>query len=133
MKKYVLSVGDRKPVHIEIMNVDDNVLVSGELRTYRLDYDMETSAVILRFSLQESDMIYSLQLGEAEDVLATDFMTPQEIFFTIVGFLGEVIHSAKSFGRTLAMKLDNDASRVYVKDLLQSNDSYRVFMGSLTY
>ena len=125
MKEYVLSVGDRKPVHIEIMNVDNNVLVSGELRTYRLDYDMETSAVILRFSLQESDMIYSLQLGEAEDVLATDFMTPQEIFFTIVGFLGEVIHSAKSFG--------NDTSRVYVKDLLQSNDSYRVFMGALTY
>lgn len=133
MKKCVLSVGDRKPVHIEIMNVDDNVLVSGELRTYRLDYDLETSAVVLRFSLQESDMIYSLQLGEAEDVLATDFMTPQEIFFAIVGFLGEVIHSAKSFGRTLAMKLDNDASRVYVKDLLNSNDSYRVFMGTLTY
>ena len=44
-----------------------------------------------------------------------------------------IIHSAKLFGRTLAMKLDNDASRVYVKDLLQSNDSYRVFMGALTY
>ena len=25
MKKYVLSVGDRKPVHIEIMNVDEDV------------------------------------------------------------------------------------------------------------
>lgn len=78
-------------------------------------------------------MIYSLQLGEAEDVLATDFMTPQEIFFTIVGFLGEIIHSAKSFGHMLAMKLDNDTSCVYVKDLLNSNDSYRVFMGTLTY
>ena len=53
MKKYVLSVGDRKPVHIEIMNVDDNVLVSGELRTYRLDYDMETSAAILRFHCKD--------------------------------------------------------------------------------
>lgn len=40
MKKYVLSVGDRMPVHIEIINVDDNLLVSGELHTYRLDYGM---------------------------------------------------------------------------------------------
>ncbi|MDU4430818.1 MAG: hypothetical protein E7K77_05845 [Veillonella parvula] len=56
-------------------------------------------------------------------------MTPQGIFFTIVNFLGELIHKAKSFGRALAMKLDDTASRIYVKDLLQTCDTYRIFAG----
>ncbi|MDU3384467.1 MAG: hypothetical protein E6351_05325 [Veillonella sp.] len=60
-------------------------------------------------------------------------MTPQGIFFTIVNFLGELIHKAKSFGRALAMKLDDTASRIYVKDLLQTCDTYRIFAGQLVY
>ena len=83
--------------------------------------------------MQESDTVYSLQLGEAGTALGARSMTPQEIFFTIVNFLGELIHKAKSFGRTLAMKLDDTASRVYVKDLLQTYDTYRVFTGQLAY
>ena len=118
---------------MEIMNAANDVVVSGQLNRYRLDYDMETSTAILRFSLQGSDTVYSLQLGEADTALEAEAMTPQEIFFTIVNFLGELIHKAKSFGRTLAMKLDDTASRVYVKDLLQTHDTYRVFTGQLAY
>ena len=133
MGTYVLSVGNKQPIHIEIMNAANDVVVNGQLNRYRLDYDMETSAAILRFSLQGSDTVYSLQLGEADTALEAEAMTPQEIFFTIVNFLGELIHKAKSFGRTLAMKLDDTASRVYVKDLLQTHDTYRVFNGKLAY
>ena len=122
MGTYVLSVGNKQPIHIEIMNAANDVVVNGQLNRYRLDYDMETSAAILRFSLQGSDT-----------ALEAEAMTPQEIFFTIVNFLGELIHKAKSFGRTLAMKLDDTASRVYVKDLLQTHDTYRVFTGKLAY
>ena len=118
---------------MEIMNAANDVVVSGQLNRYRLDYDMETCAAILCFSLQGSDTVYSLQLGETDTALEAEAMTPQEIFFTIVNFLGELIHKAKSFGRTLAMKLDDTASRVYVKDLLQTHDTYRVFTGKLAY
>lgn len=133
MGTYVLSVGNKQPIHMEIMNTANDVVVSGQLDRYRIDYDMDTSVAILRFSLQGSDTVYSLQLGETEAVIGADSMTPQEIFFTIVNFLGELIHKAKSFGRTLAMKLDDTASRVYVKDLLQIHDTYRVFTGQLAY
>ena len=129
----MLSVGNKQPIHMEIMNVANDILISGQLNTYRFDCDMETSVAILRFSLQGSDTVYSLQLGEADIVLEAVAMTPQEIFFTIVNFLGELIHKAKSFGRTLAMKLDDTTSRVYVKDLLQTHDTYRVFTGQLAY
>ena len=132
MGTYVLSVGNKQPIHIEIMNAANDVVVSGQLNTYRFDCDMETSAVILRFSLQGSDIVYSLQLGETEAAIGADSMTPQETFF-IVNFLGELIHKAKSFGRTLAMKLDDTASRIYVKDLLQTRDTYRIFAGQLAY
>ena len=133
MGTYVLSVGNKQPIHMEIMNAANDVVVSGQLNRYRLDYDMETSVVILHFSLQGSDKMYSLQLGEADTAIEAEAMTPQEIFFTIVNFLGEVIHKAKSFGRTLAMKIDDATSRVYVKDLLQTHDTYRVFTGKLVY
>ena len=133
MGAYVLSVGNKQPIHIEIMNAANDVVVSGQLNTYRFDCDMETSAAILRFSLQGSDTVYSLQLGESEVAIGADSMTPQETFFTIVNFLGELIHKAKSFGRTLAMKLDDTASRIYVKDLLQTCDTYRIFAGQLVY
>lgn len=133
MGTYVLSVGNKQPIHMKIMNAANDVVVSGQLNRYRLDYDMETCAAILRFSLQGSDTVYSLQLGEADTVLEAEALTPQEIFFTIVNFLGELIHKAKSFSRTLAMKLDDTTSRVYVKDLLQTHDTYRVFTGQLAY
>lgn len=133
MGSYVLTVGNKQPIHMEIMNAANDLVVSGQLNRYRIDYDMDTSVAILRFSLQGSDTVYSLQLGETEAVIGADPMTPQEIFFTIVNFLGELIHKAKSFGRTLAMKLDDTASRVYVKDLLQTHDTYRVFTGQLAY
>ena len=133
MGTYVLSVGNKQPIQIEIMNAAKDVVVNGQLNRYRLDYDMETCAAILCFSLQGSDTVYSLQLGETDTALEAEAMTPQEIFFTIVNFLGELIHKAKSFGRTLAMKLDDTASRVYVKDLLQTHDTYRVFTGKLAY
>ncbi len=77
--------------------------------------------------------VCSLQLGESEAAIGADSMTPQGIFFTIVNFLGELIHKAKSFGRALAMKLDDTASRIYVKDLLQTCDTYRIFAGQLVY
>ena len=133
MGKYVLSVGNKQPLHIEIMNAANDVVVSGQVNTYRFDCDMETSSAILRFSLQGSDTVYSLQLGETEAAIGADSMTSQEIFFTIVNFIGELIHKAKSFGRTLAMKLDDTASRIYVKDLLQTRDTYRIFAGQLAY
>lgn len=133
MEKYVLSVGNKQPIHMEIMNAANDILISGQLNTYRFDCDMETSVAILRFSLQGSDTVYSLQLGEADTALEVVAMTPQEIFFTIVNFLGTIIHKAKSYGRTLAMKLDDTTSRVYVKDLLQTHDTYRVFTGQLAY
>lgn len=133
MGTYVLTVGNKQPIHMEIMSVANDIVVSGKLNRYRIDYDMDTSVAILRFSLQGSDTVYSLQLGETEAVIGAYPMTPQEIFFTIVNFLGELIHKAKSFGRTLAMKLDDTTSRVYVKDLLQTHDTYRVFTGQLAY
>lgn len=77
MGTYVLSVGNKQPIHMEIMNAANDVVVSGQLDRYRLDYDMETSAAILRFSLQGSDTIYSLQLGEADTALEAESMTPK--------------------------------------------------------
>lgn len=98
---------------MEIMNAFNDIVVSGQLNTYRLDYDMENSATILRFSLRGSNIVYSLQLGKADTDFDSETMTPQENFFTIVNFLGEIIYKAKSFGCTLAMKLDDRTSRVY--------------------
>ena len=51
MGTYVLTVGNKQPIHMKIMNTANDVVVSGQLHRYRLDYDMETSAAILRFSL----------------------------------------------------------------------------------
>ena len=59
--------------------------------------------------------------------------TPQEVFFNIVNFLGEVIYKAKSVGYTLVMKLDYQASRLLVKDLTKIGEEYRVFNGELVY
>lgn len=44
-------------------------------------------------------------------------LTPQEVFFRIVNFLGEVIYKAKSICNTLEMKIDNQTSKLFVKDL----------------
>lgn len=51
MRAYVLSVGNKQPIHIEIMNTANSVVVSGLLNTYRLDYDLEVSIAILCFFL----------------------------------------------------------------------------------
>ena len=108
MVKYVLSVDKNKPVEIEILNNMNNEykVVHGYLKTYRLDYDLKTTDLDL---------------------------TPQEIFFRIVNFLGEVIYKAKSIGNTLVMKIDNQTSRLFVKDLTKIEDVYRVFNGELVY
>lgn len=60
-------------------------------------------------------------------------LTPQEVFFRIVNFLGEVIYKAKSIGNTLVMKIDNQTSKLFVKDLTKIEDEYRVFNGKLVY
>ena len=113
MKKYVLSVDKNRPIELEITNIlDDNkAIVRGRLNTYHLDYDVETTSVLLK---------------------CLD-CTPQEVFFNIVNFLGEVIHKAKSIGHTLVMKLDHQTSRLLVKDLTKIGDEYRTFNGELVY
>ena len=52
MKKYVLSVDKNRPIELEITNIlDDNkAIVRGRLNTYHLDYDVETTSVLLNFN-----------------------------------------------------------------------------------
>ena len=133
MKKYVLSVDKNRPIELEITNIlDDNkAIVRGRLNTYHLDYDVETTSVLLNFTLEDDrETVYSIRLKEDNSLLKC---TPQEIFFNIVNFLGEVIHKAKSIGHTLVMKLDHQTSRLLVKDLTKIGDEYRTFNGELVY
>lgn len=136
MAKYVLSVDKNRPIEIEISNNMNNEVkvVHGYLKNYRLDYDLTTSSVILRFTLQD-DIInsYSVRLTEDDSVITDMDLTPQEVFFRIINFLGEVIHNAKSIGHTLVMKLDCQNSHLFVKDLTKTEDTYRVFNGELVY
>ena len=132
MAKYVLSVDKNRPIEIEILNNMNNEykVVHGYLKTYRLDYDLKTSSVILRFTLQDDiDTSYSVRLTEDYSVLTDLDLTPQEMFFRIVNFLGEVIYKAKSIGNTLV----NQTSKLFVKDLIKIEDEYRMFNGELVY
>lgn len=134
MSEYVLSVDKSKPVEIKITDIVNDDVIFGRISTYRLDYDIDTTAVILLFSL-ESDpkTFYGIKLMEEDTMLLNIELTPQEIFFRIINFLGEVIHSAKSIGQTLVMKLDNQNSQLFVKDLTKTEDTYRIFNGGLLY
>ena len=129
MRKYVLSVDKNKPIELEITNIldDDKTIVRGRLNTYHLDYDVETTSVLLNFTLEDDRETVDDSLLNCLDC------TPQEVFFNIVNFLGEVIHKAKSVGYTLVMKLDYQASRLLVKDLTKIGEEYRVFNGELVY
>ena len=136
MRKHVLLVDKNKPIELEIINIldDDKTIVRGRLNTYHLDYDVETSSVLLGFTLEDDrETIYSIRLQEDDSLLKCLDCTPQEVFFNIVNFLGEVIHKAKSVGYTLVMKLDYQASRLLVKDLTKIGEEYRVFNGELVY
>ena len=116
MTKYVLSVDKNRPIEIEILNnmSSESKVVHGCLKNYSIDYDVKSSSVILRFTLQED--------------LTTSYSVRR-----IVNFLGEVIYKAKSIGNTLVMKLDNQTSKLFVKDLTKIEDEYRVFKGELVY
>lgn len=106
----------------------------GCLKNYSIDYDVKSSSVILRFTLHEDlTTSYSVRLTEDDSVVTDMDLTPQEVFFRIVNFLGEVIYKAKSIGNTLVMKLDNQTSKLFVKDLTKIEDEYRVFKGELVY
>ena len=136
MKKYVLSVDKNRPIELEIRNIlDDNkAIVRGRLNTYHLDYAVETTSVLLNFTLEDDrTTVYSNRLKEDNSLLTCLECNPQEIFFNIVNFLGEVIHKAKSIGYTLVMKLDHQTSRLLVKDLTKIGDEYRTFNGELVY
>ena len=84
----------------------------------------------MKYQLKE---VLKVRLKEDNSLLKCIDCTPQEIFFNIVNFLGEVIHKAKSVGYTLVMKLDCQASRLLVKDLTKIGEEYRVFNGELVY
>ena len=136
MTKYVLSVDKNRPIEIEILNntSSESKVVHGCLKNYSIDYDVKSSSVILRFTLHEDlTTSYSVRLTEDDSVVTDMDLTPQEIFFRIVNFLGEVIYKAKSIGNTLVMKLDNQTSKLFVKDLTKIEDEYRVFKGELVY
>ena len=136
MTKYVLSVDKNRPIEIEILNntSSESKVVHGCLKNYSIDYDVKSSSVILRFTLQEDlTTSYSVRLTEDDSVVTDMNLTPQEVFFRIVNFLGEVIYKAKSIGNTLVMKLDNQTSKLFVKDLTKIEDEYRVFKGELVY
>lgn len=136
MTKYVLSVDKNRPIEIEILNnmSSESKVVHGYLKNYSIDYDVKSSSVILRFTLQEDlTTSYSVRLTEDDSVVTDLDLTPQEVFFRIVNFLGEVIYKAKSIGNTLVMKLDNQTSKLFVKDLTKIEDEYRVFKGELVY
>lgn len=136
MTKYVLSVDKNRPIEIEILNntSSESKVVHGYLKNYSIDYDVKSSSVILRFTLQEDlTTSYSVRLTEDDSVVTDMDLTPQEVFFRIVNFLGEVIYKAKSIGNTLVMKLDNQTSKLFVKDLTKIEDEYRVFKGELVY
>ena len=136
MTKYVLSVDKNRPIEIEILNntSSESKVVHGCLKNYSIDYDVKSSSVILRFTLQEDlTTSYSVRLTEYDSVVTDMNLTPQEVFFRIVNFLGEVIYKAKSIGNTLVMKLDNQTSKLFVKDLTKIEDEYRVFKGELVY
>lgn len=136
MTKYVLSVDKNRPIEIEILNntSSESKVVYGCLKNYSIDYDVKSSSVILRFTLQEDlTTSYSVRLTEDDSVVTDMNLTPQEVFFRIVNFLGEVIYKAKSIGNTLVMKLDNQTSKLFVKDLTKIEDEYRVFKGELVY
>ena len=108
--------------------------MNGCLKNSSLDYDVKSSSVILRFTLQEDlTTSYSVRLTENDSVITDMNLTPQEVFFRIVNFLGEVIYKAKSIGNTLVMKIDNQTSKLFVKDLTKIDDEYRVFNGELVY
>ena len=136
MTKYVLSVDKNRPIEIEILNntSSESKVVHGYLKNYSIDYDVKSSSVILRFTLHEDlTTSYSVRLTEDDSVVTDMDLTPQEVFFRIVNFLGEVIYKAKSIGNTLVMKLDNQTSKLFVKDLTKIEDEYRVFKGELVY
>lgn len=136
MTKYVLSVDKNRPIEIEILNntSSESKVVHGCLKNYSIDYDVKSSSVILRFTLQEDlTTSYSVRLTEDDSVVTDMDLTSQEVFFRIVNFLGEVIYKAKSIGNTLVMKLDNQTSKLFVKDLTKIEDEYRVFNGELVY
>ncbi|MDU5003691.1 MAG: hypothetical protein E6268_04455 [Veillonella sp.] len=136
MTKYVLSVDKNRPIEIEILNntSSESKVVHGCLKNYSIDYDVKSSSVILRFTLHEDlTTSYSVRLTEDDSVVTDMDLTPQEVFFRIVNFLGEVIYKAKSIGNTLVMKLDNQTSKLFVKDLTKIEDEYRVFKGELVY
>lgn len=136
MTKYVLSVDKNRPIEIEILNntSSESKVVHSCLKNYSIDYDVKSSSVILRFTLQEDlTTSYSVRLTEDDSVVTDMNLTPQEVFFRIVNFLSEVIYKAKSIGNTLVMKLDNQTSKLFVKDLTKIEDEYRVFKGELVY
>ena len=136
MTKYVLSVDKNRPIEIEILNntSSESKVVHGCLKNYSIDYDVKSSSVILRFTLHEDlTTSYSVRLTEDDSVVTDMDLTPQEVFFRIVNFLGEVIYKAKSIGNTLVMKLDNQTSKLFVKDLTKIEDEYRVFKGQIVY
>lgn len=136
MTKYVLSVDKNRPIEIEILNntSSESKVVHGCLKNYSIDYDVKSSSVILRFTLKEDlTTSYSVRLTEDDSVVTDMDLTSQEVFFRIVNFLGEVIYKAKSIGNTLVMKLDNQTSKLFVKDLTKIEDEYRVFNGELVY
>ena len=136
MTKYVLSVDKNRPIEIEILNntSSESKVVHGCLKNYSIDYDVKSSSVILRFTLHEDlTTSYSVRLTEDDSVVTDMDLTPQEVFFRIVNFLGEVIYKAKSIGNTMVMKLDNQTSKLFVKDLTKIEDEYRVFKGELVY
>ena len=136
MKKYVLSVDKNRPIELEITNIlgDNKAIVRGRLNTYHLDYDVETTSVLLNFTLEDDrETVYSIRLKEDDSLLKCLDCTPQEIFFNIINYLGEVLNKPKPLVYPLVMKLYHQTSRLLVKDLTKIGDEYRTFNGELVY